>query len=258
MAANPYQFNIMSEAELGEILSHYETEYVLNVVELAIRSRFNPSSILPQPNVVNAWEQNFKQIMSTFDNAAYNEKVMAVRNETYREIITKICKEFSLNFTIDDSVDLYSSAYFLYDFFVANFNTYMVQFFYTHIFKERSNIYESLGLATYRKSKDSSTSYGKRLYKDIKLAVINANIDMVTSSISANDIPLDYIINLVMPKDKANYMNTLVSDAGDFFKNHYYAVLQCDNRPAIITDIRFGLHNIATSHEDQQQPDAEI
>lgn len=252
MAANPYQFNIMSETELGEILSHYETEYVLNVVEMAIRARFSPNTILPQPNVVNAWEQNFKQIMATFDSATYNEKVMHVRNETYREIIAKICKEFSLNFTIDDNVDLYSAAYFLYDFFVANFNAYMVKFFYNHIFKERSNIYDSLGLATYRKSKDSSTSYGKRLYKDIKLAVINANIDMVVGSISGNDIPLDYVINTVMPKDKANYMNTLVSDAGDFFKNYYYQILQCDIRPTIITDIRFGLHNIATSHEDQQ------
>ena len=250
MGANPQMFNIVNEAELSEVLSHYDTEYVIGVVDNALQNRFNPSSVVPQPNVVAAWEQNFKQIMAYYQYAEFITRIQAVRDETYKEIILRICKEFNLNFTIEDDVDWYSAAYFLYDFFVCNFNNYMIQFLSAYIYKERSGIYESMNLGELKKSKDSSTAYGKRIYKDIKLAVINANIDFVVQNIMGNDVSLGDIFMLTMPKDKVIYISSLVSPKEDFFKMVYGQVLASAVRPVILTEIRFALQSIAKAHDE--------
>ena len=127
-------YNIISVNQLTEVLSHYDTNFVMSVVDNGIASRYNPNAVLSQPNIVAAWEQNFKQMLSEFAELPdAKARITSVRDETYREIITRICREFNLNFTIDEDVDLYSAAFYLYDFFVANFNTNLITFFYNYI-----------------------------------------------------------------------------------------------------------------------------
>ena len=256
--ANSQAYNITTENELAEVLSHYSSEFVFSIIDEALKSRFLSVPVVAMPNVVAAWEQNFKAIQAQYGAESQNE-VLRVRNETYREIVDTICKEFKLNFTIDDSIDIYSAALHLYDLMVCNFTSNMISFFANFIYKERSNLYDSLGLSEMKKNKDSSTIYGKKIYKDIKLAVINANIDMVVSQISSMDIPFHSIISLMCGNNSEfkKYFLTIVSAEADFFQNAYLPVLNSDIRPDIITGIRFKLQEIAIAH-DQTVDNSEI
>lgn len=253
--ANLQAFNIVTENELAEVLSHYNSEYVFNIVDEALKSRYKAIPIVSMPNVILAWEQNFKSIMSVYGPDAY-EEVYRVRNETYYEIINIICNEFGLNFTIDDNIDIYSATFHLYDLLVCNFAANMTTFFANYIYKERTSLYESLGMSELKKNKDSSTIYGKKVYKDIKLAIINANIDTVISTICSIDIPFYTIISMICGNNSEmkRYFLSIVSAEEDFFQNTYVSVLNSDIRADAITAIRFKLQELAMMHDQTVNP----
>lgn len=249
LGANSQMYNIVTENELAEVLSHYNSEFIFSIVNNAMKARFNNVPIATIPNVVAAWEQNFKAIMETYGSES-TQDVYAVRNETYREIIDCICKEFGLNFTIDDYVDLYSAAYHLYDLFVCNFMNTLTNFFANFIYKERSTLYDSLGLAELKKNKDTSTIYGKKNYKDIKIAIINANIDMVITEICKMEIPFHLVINHACQNNEVKkFIITIISSDDEFFNRVYGSILNTDIRSDIITSIRFKLQEISMAHD---------
>lgn len=248
--ANSQAYNVATENELAVVLSHYDSEFIFSVVDEAMKNRFLGVPISAMPNVVGAWEQNFKAIQAQYGSDSHAE-VIRVRNETYNEIIDSICKEFGITFTIDDTVDVYSAAFHLYNLFVCNFMSNMTTFFANFIYKERASIYESLGLANLKKNKDSSTIYGKKIYKDIKLAVINANIDMVISEVCGMDILFHNIIGTICGNNSElkRYYLTIISANQNFFNTSYVPILNSDIRPDVITNIRFKLQEIAMAHE---------
>lgn len=248
--ANSQMYNVTTENELAEVLSHYNSEFVYSIVDEALKARFLRVPIAAMPNVVGAWEQNFKSIEEYYGSDSHSE-VLRVRNDTYREIIDTICREFQLNFTIDDTVDLYSAAFHLYDLMVCNFTANMTSFFANFIYKERGTIYDTLNLSEMKKNKDSSTIYGKKIYKDIKLAVINANIDQVVTEIAQMDIPFHTIIAMIYGSNSelCKYYLTIVSTQQDFFQHAYLRVLNSDIRSDVITAIRFKLQEIAIAHD---------
>lgn len=253
--ANSQMQNIVTENEVAVVLSHFSSDFVFSIVKNALENRFDVPPFIGPSNVVAAWEQNFKTIIARYDSSESTQQVTQVRNDTYREIIDIICKEFDLSFTISDNVDLYSAAFYLYDFFVCNFSTHLIDFFTNYIYRERNSLYESLGLSEVKKNKDSSTIYGKKIFKDIKLAIINANIDMVVGQIGSFDIPLTYIFNTaIQDKLVANYMCNLVSENTDFFKISYVRILLTNIRPAYITSIRFKLQEFSTGLESDAEP----
>ena len=217
--ANSQAFNVATENELAEVLSHYNSEFIFTVVDNAMKSRFLELPITSMPNVVGAWEQNFKAIIAQYGEGSTSE-VFRVRNETYREIIGTICKEFGLNFTIDDSVDLYSAAFHLYNLFVCGFAENLTNFFANFIYKERSTIYESMELSELKKNKDSSTAYGKKIYKDIKLAIINANIDKVIAEICAMDFPFYSVIIIFLCINTSCCFPCRICFNSSFFKSY--------------------------------------
>lgn len=248
--ANSQIYNVVTENELSEVLSHYNSEFVFSIVDEAMKKRFLTVPLTAVPNVVGAWEQNFKAIIATYGSESYDE-VMRVRNDTYDEIIEMICKEFRLNFTIDDSIDKFSAAFHLYNLFVCNFSENLIEFFANFIYKERSSLYESLGLAELKKNKDSSTIYGKKIFKDIKIAIINANIDMVITQICAMDIPFYSIISLICGNNSElkKYYLSIISADTDFFAKAYVPSMNSEIRPELITGIRFRLQDIAAAHD---------
>lgn len=256
--SNPQAYNIVTENELSQVLANYSSEFIISIVEEAMKRRFAQVPIIPSPNVVGAWEQNFKAIRAEYGSDSTQE-VARVREETYREIIDMICKEFNLSFTIDDTVDLYTAAFHLYDVFVCNFIENMTSFFANFIYKERSELYDSLGLADLKKNKDSSTIYSKKAYKDIKLVVINANIDMVINNICNLDISFDDVLRYVFGNnsDMLRYISTIVSDNANFFADYYKPIIVGDIRAEVATSIRFKLHNLAAAH-DQTVSNTEI
>ena len=247
---NSQAYNIVTENELAEVLSHYDSGFVFSVVDQAIKDRFSGVYTVAKPNVVAAWEQNFKEIIYRYGESSTSE-VMRVRNETYKEIIDVICKTFHLNFTIDEDIDIYSAALHLYDFMVCNYTTNIITFFANFIYKERSNIYDSLALANLKKNKDTSTIYGKKIYKDIKLAVINANIGMVINYIATMEIPFSNIISTIFGNNSwlKNYFFTIVTAEPDFFKVAYLSAINSDIGADIMTGVRFKLQELAVAHD---------
>ena len=135
--------------------------------------------------------------------------------------------------------------------FVCNFAENLTTFFANFIYRERSSLYDSLGLADMKKNKDSSTIYGKKIYKDIKLAIINANIDMVIREVCAMEFPFHAIISLICgnTSELKKYILTIVSADNTFFQNAYVTALNSDIRAELITAIRIKLQKLALSHE---------
>lgn len=245
-------YNISTENELAEVLSHYNTEFVLSILEDTMKKRFVEVPIASVPNVVSAWNTNFQAIMAQYGMDSYSE-VQRVREDTYREIINAICKEFSLNFTIDEDVDLYTAAFHLYDFLVSNFSNNLITFFANTIYKERSAYYNNLNMADLKKNKDSSTVYGKKVYKDVKLAVIIANIGDVIDVLCGTEVPFYNILNAVYGENSEikKYIFSIVSAGSDFFTNYYAPLLSPNSqiRSDIITGIRFKLQEIIMAHD---------
>lgn len=239
-----------SENELAVILSYYESDFVYDIVKEHIRQirTMGISNINRIPNVVNAWEANFKAILDTYgsDSAA---QINSVREATYQEVINSICNAYSLNFTEAD-VDLYTAASVLYDFFVCNLANNISLFFAKFIYRNCGEIYDSMGLSEMKKNKDSSTLYGKRMYKDIKLAVINANITKVVMSVCDSmefDLP-SIILSICDKREIAEYILSLISDKENFF----YVIIKPlinSNLAEYITDIRFKIQDFALVHD---------
>ena len=251
---NSQVFNVATENELAVVLSHYSSDFIFSIVTDAMKKRFEELPIVSLSNVVSAWEQNFKAIIARYGEGSTGE-VYRVRNETYREIINIICREFSLNFTIDEDVDLYTAANILYDLFVCNFSNNMINFFGNYILKERASIYESVDVGDLKKSKDSSSAYGRKVFKDNKLGVINANIDMVISQVCAMDFPFYSVIMTIYGTNSnlSSYILSIVSANRDFFERTYIPILNSDIRPEIITGIRFKLQELAMANNQIEQ-----
>lgn len=243
-------YNTMgTENELAGILSHYSSNYVYDIVSDQIdkiRSG-NVFNILPPPNVVFAWEQNFKAIIEQYGSEGSSE-VIRVREETYKEIISIICDKFNLNFTISD-VDYYSAALSLYDFFVCHFTDNIVGFLSKYLYRERGSIYESMDLTEEKKKKDSSTIYGKHMYRDVKIAVISANLVKILGNIcNGMEFDLQTIVTIAYDdKNAAAYLLSLISDKGNIFADIMVPLVNM-NIAEFITQIRFFIQEIAKAN----------
>ena len=244
---NSEQYNIVSENELTEVLAHFNTEFIMSIIDSAIANRANPTAFSSNPNIIDAWDANFKQIMNYYGSTDVNERISTLRVDTYQEIIKRICSYHGLNFTVDD-VDLYSAAHYLYQFFVADYLKYLDQFFAMYIITECGGLYDAMNLGNLKKNKDTSTIYSKKIFSDPRLAIINANIDMVVTYICGMDINLDQIFaRCGLTNQEASYLSQLVSDQGDFFKSHYVTTIANDYvRPIRLNSIRFIIRSLAS------------
>ena len=240
--ANSSEYNISTENEISVVLSHFNSEFVFDIITNNLQ-RKNYNSI-PAPNVVDSIENNFKIIK---ENYKYElQQIEGVRIQTYKEIIKTICDAYNIKFNDEIDVDYFSAAHYIYDFLIANFSTYLVSFFANFIYKERNSIFESMNLNSMKKSKDSSTIYGKKMYKDIKIAVINANLEYVVNNICSYDISLSTILSFVYPdKNIVNYLNNVLLPIQDFYKYHYASIFNTDIKSIILTNIRLTLHTMA-------------
>ena len=243
---NPDQFNIVSENSLTEVLAHFNSEFILSIIDQAIANRHNPSAYLSNPNVVDAWDMNFKNLINYYQTADITERITALRIDTYKEIIDRICKYHGFNFTIDE-VDLYTVAHYLYQIFVSDFLMHMDTFFANYIVANSEAIYTAMDLGNLKKNKDTSTVYAKKIFANPSLAIISANIDAVVTYICGMDISLDQILmGSGLDKPTIDYILTLISDQGNFFRTHFVTTIMDDNvKPIHLNNIRFIIRNIA-------------
>lgn len=249
-----HYYEMGTENELATILSHYDSNFVYDTINFQVNHVRNTAyNLTPIPNIVDAWEQNFKAIIDQY-GAEGMTQIQEVRQETYHEIINIICNAYGLSFTIED-VDPYTAAYTLYDIFVCNMSALTINFFAKYIYKERNALYDSMGLSEYKKNKDSSTIYGKKVYKDIKLAVINANIIKVIDNICAAmefDYPT-FIMSSIENRETVDFILRITSDQGNFFTQNIIPMIKM-NYAEYITGIRFQIQDLAIAHEQAQNP----
>lgn len=248
MSITPFQYNsantnINIDNAVASILSNFDTDYIINVVEDSLEMKFRPYS-QPMPNIVYSYEQYFRQYLDAFESNV--DEIRTVRERTYLEIIEIICKHYSIQFVAIDQ-DYYTTAYYLYEVFVSRFTNNLIKFYTNYIIKEKDFIYDNFNLGDTKKNKDSAVLYSKKIFSDTKLALIHANIDEVIDRIQGFDIslPVFYDMNYE-DKSIVAYLMSVTRDIGDLYNTHLvkYAI-DPHTRPDLITSIKLYFQEVA-------------
>ena len=240
-------FNIQNENEALQVINQLNEQSIYDILTTNINRKYSPYQQLPMPSLVNMIETTMKVTMMNYPDDAQN--IMESKQQLYGHINDIIADAFQLELTIpDDTEDLYSFSAALDDFFVCNFTNYLVMFFSNFIYKEKTNLYNEVGLAEKRKKKDSSIIYGKRMYSNTKLAIITAFIGEVIDAVCGYDIDIYTIFNTVCYPQVAQYISSFVKCKTDFFKDYYVSMLTNPyTRTTIVSSVRLALHNMAVN-----------
>lgn len=232
------EYDIISDAEVTTILSHFDPDEILGFVDdnLARKHMFYPNNPL---NFVSSLETNFSFVYMNLPSE--KERIDAIRDDTYKAIIDKICNYYNLEF-VDNGQDYYTIAFYMYEFFITQFSSNVIKLFTNYIIKEKDYIYNYIGLMNQKKNKDISTTYSKKIHKDLKLAIINANLEYVVDSISLFDISFEDILNLIYTdRNIIELLAYSVSPKGDLFKDHFRTTVNNEYKAIFLTNMKFAL-----------------
>lgn len=234
--------DLTTEKDIAVLFLHLDSDYVYDLINNNIDNRVSYYPVTNNPNAVQSLSMTYKNIESQYGLDQQQCEMIA---ENYRNIIRLLCSRYNLSVAIaDDGIDLYTAAYYMYEFLVSSYYEMMIKFFVSFIMGEKNFIYNSMNLIDARKNKDSSTIYCKKILADPKIAIISANLESVLYNMISYDITLDQIINTVYKNNPsvAVYLNSLMSsNTGLFFKEQYGYYLTSNMGPHIITDIRLRL-----------------
>lgn len=235
-----------TEHEVAVVLSHFNTDYVLEIIQNKLDSKFILSTTnIEEPNIVSSFANNFVYLQQQYPSDVAN--IVVVRDETYKEIINIICRNYEITCNIEDShIDLFTQVFYLYDFFVCNFSRYMSLFFAKYIYTNRQALYAGLNLDQFKKSKDSSSAYGKKIYDDPYTGSISANLIYVINNMRQFDIPFQTILELIYGDPNIVNIFSTVGIPYDFFKTIYYSV-PAEYQSILITNIRLELQQLAVA-----------
>ena len=236
-------YEIQSNTQLSVILSQFDSGYVMDVIEETLTNVFNNFDTIVRPNAVLAFEQNFKELYANFPSDLDN--INQCRIETYMTIIDFICKKFDLRFIQQDSVDLYTLALNMYDFFVSKFAYNMVEFYTKFIIMEKDNILTTINQDDYRKQRDMSSAYNKTVFgNDESLAIIAANLPDVLKNLSMNLVPDHTVYYTIYGSENQpiiDLMETYISPTVSLFVRFNTILFNEIMYGTIITQIRMRL-----------------
>lgn len=235
-------YNIDTDAGIGSIMSNFDSDYIIHVVEDSLSKKFRPFDG-PMPNMVDVLEREFKLVL---DNAPdYREKIMDVRNATYVEIITIIMDYYQLRLNLEtyNPEEIYTISRHLYDVFVSRFTDNMINFFTSYIIDNSDYIYNYLkNMDNIVRPKDNG-AYAKDNFIDEKFILIHANINIVIYNIAGYDINLGTLLRYFFDRNTAEYFSNLLSDGGDIYKYHYASYILSNNAAEVITRIKLELQS---------------
>ena len=236
-------YEINNEYNVTDILAHFDSSYILNIIEDKLENiSFATSQI--EPNIVISFENNFKNMNDRFPGDSQN--IRNIREQVYRDIIRILTNKFNLQFNMsDENIDLYTAAYYLYDFLMSHRNNIMVNFFTAFIINNKESLCTTLNIEEFRKGKDSAAAYSKRVYQDNKFAIISANMPAIINYVSTLDITLLNIFQSTYKDIKlVQFLDNAFADKGNFFKDYYCSILnKPEELPIIITNIRLALQS---------------
>lgn len=235
---------VVSTKEAASIISRFTPEMVQDTVEEVLQNKYRNYS-MTLANIVESIETNYRLAQSGIPE--YSTEVASQRNDTYLQIINMVCSAHQLRYLPKEGEDIYSAAYYIYDFLISKFNLYLINFFVNYINREKNMIYENLELAAKRKD---ASSYSKKLYKNSnsKLATIHANLEYVLENVCVYDIEFDDFLELAYIPDRtiSRYLQGSLLDEGDFFHRiivQYYK----NNYATLTTQIKFALQGFAAA-----------
>lgn len=236
---NDKEYEIQANMQVATILSQFDSGYVMDVVEDTINSiQFN-FDIIPRPNIVQSFEEYFKVLLNTYPTDTDN--INLTRNDAYHNIMNIICSKYGLRKTETENTDIYTLAFYMYDFFVSKFDYYLVNFYANYITRNKSDIFSSLGLDKVTDNGDVSTTYNKYAFgTDQELATVVANLPVVLGTIKNFDIPdievYKYAYGNILPV--ITMMEDHLEPAVSIFSMYNNILFNSIMYPNIITQIR--------------------
>lgn len=242
-------YEIQANNQLSVILSQFDADYVVSIVDDTLQRQLNTFDLIGPPNAVMACEYLFKEYYITYPNEHTN--IDLGRDTLYREIIDRICKWMNLSFNQSPNTDIYTLAYYLYDFYVAKFNKYLVTFYNRYLDAEKDQIYASFYLEDVGgKSKDMSSIYAQMAFSNDKsIALIVSNLQYVLSHLREMTVSDEYIYQTIYRDNTITelLLNNVTSHNGIFnlfnkvlFNPYLY--------PTVITHIRM---EIQINHKEE-------
>lgn len=243
-ANSPVQI-INSERSVATIISKFSTDFIMDVIQDSLKLKFRPFNV-GSANLVVVINQDIN--LAILENPAYRDNFNKLKFDTYNEIIGIICKYYNLIIAEDLSTytldQIFSLAFMLYDIFITNFTPRMINFFVQYIINNSDDIYNSIqNVDEIRKNKET-VSYGKKMFTDPKLVVIHSDLNAVLSNVVAHDISFEKLMHFLTDTHTADYICSILQDAGDIYKYHYASYITNEvTRPDLFTAIKFEMQN---------------
>lgn len=242
--ANNTEFGIVSDSEIVSIISNFSDDMIMDILRRNSENKFRPYQYYVG-NLINAIESSFKANQENYPQ--FFAENMERRNEMYTNILQSLCSLHNLSLNVNENTDLYSLAYFLYDFTISRFTINIVNFFANYIINETNAIYDYLNLSDLKKNKDSSSVYSKKLFKgNSKLSTIHANLEFVINNICGLDIDI-YNLILITTNDAniASLISNNVFEISNLFKVLFVPYINdVRYRAVIITLVRLRIQEL--------------
>lgn len=239
---NNQAYNIRAEGQLASILSSFDTDYVIGIMEDILANQLNDFNPVPKANIINSFEDNFKAILNDYPEDKPN--ILDIRESTYSLILSKIAKAFNFEFRDTDQMDLYSIAKLLYDFFVSNYNGYLINFMADYIIREQDTLYKVLNMEQFKKDKDVTTIYNKKLFDSVQMAIVSSHLDYVVKYMMDMDFTMEQVLTVTYrnnPYHIAAFMQHVFPKM-DFYKDYYCRLISVPNiYPIIVTYLKIDL-----------------
>lgn len=232
-------YRISNEFNITRLLNNFDSQYIFDIIEDKLEN-IDYSATLLDSNIVASFEENFKMMIDQFPGDGQNIKM--IREQTYTEIINILCNKFNLRFnSADDTIDLYTAAFYLYEFLVCNRNSIMINFFVSFIINNKEALYDFIN--TTESNVDSSVVYNRHVFDDYKYALISTKLEKIINYISNLDITLLNIFqSTYINQQLVMFLDNAFADMANFFKDQYCSILDSPEiMPIIITNIRLEL-----------------
>ena len=239
---NNSDYEVISNAELSSVLCKYSpgmVEMILKEILLKKNNRLTDIS----NNMVSSYENNFKIDSQKFSQ--FQSDMLERRTELYLFIIDEVCNFHNLTYQEIPNTDIYSSAYYIYQFLVSGFRSTVITFF-INLFKKEAdeicNMLENSEVGSHPLYQFTKKRYGSMS----SLANIHGNLNQVLDMIGTFGIEFENIIDIVYSGsyenvEVANFLKNSLKDNGYFFKDFIIPAVSGNMRPTAVTDIRLGL-----------------
>ena len=231
--------NVANEYSMTQAIQSLDRDTIMSIIDDQIENP--PSEFMPIPNLVQSIYLSYEQFKTQYPYDSQNLNQIA--EDIYYEIIDKICRSFDLQFnTMDESINRYTAAYYLYEFCISNRTNNIINFFVNYIINNKDGIIHMLKNSDSIKQKSYKLMYGG----DEDYILIANNIVKILESASTMQITLsDIYMTSYADISIAQFMDIAFADKADFFHNHFYALVKDPSkRPVIITGIQLMLQQV--------------